>query len=203
MVVFLLLLLIVTASILILLVWLRPRADVKAPQSERPERTVPALSASSGFRLLSPESLDDAPPLQGRAREVLDAASLHIAGLRSVASRLADREVAAKVQELCAVSESIAAKIRRNPDSLPLVQRHYDYYLPTAADLMDRYDRLVHSKVYTKDMEFQVKRIENLLPALRSHFDKYMGKLLRHELIDLEVEVNTLEEVMRSERVSG
>lgn len=203
MVVFLLLLLIITAFTLILLVWPRARADVKSSQSERPERIEPALSAPSGLRLLSSPSPDDAPPLQGRAGEVLEAASLHIAGLRSVASRLADREVAAKVQELCSVSESIAAKIRRNPDGLPLVQRHYDYYLPTAADLMDRYDRLVHSKVYTKDMEFQVKRIENLLPALRSHFDKYMGKLMRHELIDLEVEVNTLEEVMRSERVSG
>ena len=196
-----LLLLIIAAAIVLIIMLAKQqpeRTDHRSSTSNRSNADGYTLPESTDHLLASAEH-----PLSGRAQQALDTAAQQLARLRIIAVRLSDREVAAKIFALCTTSESISDKIRQNPGGLALVQRHYDYYLPTALGLMEQYDRLIHSEIYTKEMEFQVKRMENLLPGLRSHFDKYYRKLMRHELIDIEVEVNTLEQVMRSERVTG
>ncbi|WP_157272696.1 5-bromo-4-chloroindolyl phosphate hydrolysis family protein [Paenibacillus daejeonensis] len=199
----LVLLLLIIAAAMVLIIMLAKQqltrtADQPSSASHRAKADGYALPESPGYSLASAEH-----PLSGRAQQALDTAGQQLTRLRTIAVRLSDQEVAAKIHALCTTSESISEKIRQNPSGLALVQRHYDYYLPTALGLMEQYDRLIHSEIYTKEMEFQVKRMESLLPGLRSHFDKYYRKLVRHELIDIEVEVNTLEQVMRSERVTG
>lgn len=202
MVPFVLLLLIIAAAIVLILMLARQQPETT--DSPSPRHTAADTDGRASYTLPEPSgSLLTEHPLSDRALQVLQTAGQQLARLRIIAVRLADREVAAKVHALCTTSESISSKIKKNPGGIVLVQRHYDYYLPTALGLLEQYDRMIHSDIYTKEMEFQVKRIENLLPGLRSHFDKYYRKLMHHELIDIEVEVNTLEQVLRSERVTG
>ncbi|MFS0722983.1 5-bromo-4-chloroindolyl phosphate hydrolysis family protein [Paenibacillus sp. 1P07SE] len=199
----LLILIIVLAAVLIVMLG---RQQWGRNETGRPSKERSPSAAQHSFLL--PFSTEELPPvtdhpMSERVRLVSEAAAGQLASLRRIAARLADREVAAQLHALCVSSESIAGKLRLRPGGLTLVRRHYDYYLPTTVELLQQYDRLIHSPVYTKEMEFQVKRIENLLPSLRANFDKYVHKLMRHELIDIEVEVGTLEQVMRSERASG
>jgi 5-bromo-4-chloroindolyl phosphate hydrolysis protein len=138
-------------------------------------------------------------PLYSRMLQVLVTADKDIRQIRMVAGRLEDPPISEALYELCRIAEAINTKVRLNPGILPNVQRFYTYYLHTARTLWNQYEGLIRSPYYSKEMEYEVKRIENLLTPLKRNFQRHLNRVLRGELVEVELEVNTLEQLMRSE----
>jgi|GEM_PF-2365096 len=202
----------VAALLLLLLSHRSPLARTAASGPERADGSRQAGTAGSrpgGLQLVGGREADDrreggherphAHPLHARALETVAAADKDIRHLRKIADRLDDPRVSDSIRELCGMAEAIGGNVKADPGILPSVQRFYDYYLRTAKMLWSQYEVLVRSPFYNKEMEFQVKRIENLLEPLHRNFERHLARSMRGELSRVELEVNTLERVMRSE----
>ncbi|MBD2845980.1 5-bromo-4-chloroindolyl phosphate hydrolysis family protein [Paenibacillus sp. IB182496] len=180
-------------------------AEAKAPRlharpaQKRLARAPAPRAAQPPAPAAAPPPKEALPPITAQANRTLTRGAQQVEELLRIASAVADQEVARRVGELCDTAERITDKIRQRPAALPLVQRHYDYYLQTAHRLMRQYEQFMSSPVYTKEMEFQAKRIEHALVGLQGSFLKALRKLLNDELVEVEVEVNTLEHMMRGE----
>lgn len=94
---------------------------------------------------------------------------------------------------------SIFEHLQDNPKKIGLARRFINYYLDTAAGLVDKYQKLKASKVRGDSVEKARADVVNGLEVLTMAFDQQYERLMQGEIMDITTDVRVLEQTFRTE----
>lgn len=120
--------------------------------------------------------------------------------LQTAGRKLADREVGKLAFELHQAGISIFEHLQKNPKKINLARRFINYYLDTAAALVDKYQKLHASKVRGESVEKARTEVVSGLTVLIKAFDQQYERLMQGEIMDITTDVKVLEQTFRSEK---
>ncbi|MGI6742215.1 MAG: 5-bromo-4-chloroindolyl phosphate hydrolysis family protein [Eubacteriales bacterium] len=92
---------------------------------------------------------------------------------------------------------SIFEHLQQNPDKINLARRFINYYLDTAAGLVDKYQKLRASKVKGDSVQKAEVDVKNGLTVLTKAFDQQYERLMQGEIMDITTDVKVLEQTFR------
>lgn len=119
--------------------------------------------------------------------------------LDRASGKLVDGEVGKLARELYQSGISIFEHLQKNPDKISLARRFINYYLDTAAGLIDKYQKLSASKVKGDTVKKARADVINGLTVLTKAFDQEYEKLMQGEIMDITTDVKVLQQTFRSE----
>lgn len=119
--------------------------------------------------------------------------------LHRAAKNLDDKEIRALAEGLYKSGVSIFDHLQANPSKISLARRFINYYLDTAAGLVDKYQRLNSSKVRGESVAKARDDVVGGLGVLTKAFDKQFERLMQGEIMDITTDVKVLEQTFRSE----
>jgi 5-bromo-4-chloroindolyl phosphate hydrolysis protein len=142
---------------------------------------------SLAFSGITPEMVGEALK-EGRAM---------VQNLRAIGSRVSSPLVQFKVKQIADVADKILEDIRDDPQDLKAARPFLNYYLDSTVKILERYAELSAKKVLDRDVIASLKRVEDLLDAIRLSFHKQLAKLQENDMLDLDTEMAVLEKTMR------
>lgn len=119
--------------------------------------------------------------------------------LNRAGKRLEDSEIRSLALELHESGISIFEHLQANPRKIGLARRFINYYLDTAAGLVDKYQMLNASRVKGESVEKARDDVVNGLKVLTRAFDQQYERLMQGEIMDITTDVKVLEQTFRSE----
>lgn len=106
---------------------------------------------------------------------------------------MAVKALAQKDYDLCA---KIIETIAKQPEEIRRSAQFFDYYLPTFGTVLDKYLTLEESGV---DLEAAAEKALTCLGSMQSALDKQYRNLFTNEMLDLTVEMNALNTIMKKD----
>ncbi|NLL92454.1 MAG: hypothetical protein GX222_08620 [Ruminococcaceae bacterium] len=119
--------------------------------------------------------------------------------LEKTGKKIQDNTVRKLALELHQSGISIFEHLQENPDKIGLARRFINYYLDTAAGLVDKYQKLISSRVRGESVEKAKTDIVSGLTVLTRAFDQQYERLMQGEIMDITTDVKVLEQTLRSE----
>ena len=104
-----------------------------------------------------------------------------------------------KVKRLCEISEQILENVKNNPQNIKAVKRVFSYYLETTDKILDIYTELSNQEIQSIEMEARLKKVESILDLIISIFKQYLERSIESKVIDLDIEIELLEKVIKME----
>jgi 5-bromo-4-chloroindolyl phosphate hydrolysis protein len=129
--------------------------------------------------------------------EALKEGRAQVADLRSIGLRVANPLVQFKVKQIADVADKILDDIKQDPADLKAARPFLNYYLDSTVKILERYAEISSKKVIDKDVAQSLKRVEDLLDAIRLSFHKQLAKLQENDMLDLDTEMSVLERTMK------
>ena len=78
-----------------------------------------------------------------------------------------------------------------------------DYYLPTAAKLLEQYRALSALNARGEQIEKALRGVENSLEMIASAFEKQLDRLYRDEALDITSDISVLETMMAGDGLTS
>ncbi|MGI6072826.1 MAG: 5-bromo-4-chloroindolyl phosphate hydrolysis family protein [Lachnospiraceae bacterium] len=119
--------------------------------------------------------------------------------LDKTGKKIQDPTVRKLALELYQSGISIFEHLQENPDKIGLARRFINYYLDTAAGLLEKYQKLISSRVRGESVEKAKADIVSGLTVLTRAFDQQYERLMQGEIMDITTDVKVLEQTLRSE----
>jgi 5-bromo-4-chloroindolyl phosphate hydrolysis protein len=119
--------------------------------------------------------------------------------LDKTGKKIQDNSVRKLALELHQSGISIFEHLQENPDKIGLARRFINYYLDTAAGLLEKYQKLISSKVKGESVEKAKTDIVSGLTVLTRAFDQQYERLMQGEIMDITTDVKVLKQTLRSE----
>ena len=104
-----------------------------------------------------------------------------------------------KVKRLCEISEQILENVKKNPQNIKAVKRVFSYYLETTDKILDIYTELSNQEIQSIEMEARLKKVESILDLIIDIFKQYLERSIETKIIDLDIEIELLEKVIKME----
>ena len=123
--------------------------------------------------------------------------------IRSLSTKIPDARVAAKLQELAAVTERIFKRLHSNPEDFKQIRRFSDLHLPTVMKILRTYETLKGSDVRGENITNTLERIDSALVSILESFKKFYDSLYYHQALDIEVDISVLETMLKKEGFSN
>jgi hypothetical protein len=120
-----------------------------------------------------------------------------VLNLRSIGSRVSNPLVQFKVKQIADVADKILEDIKQDPADLKAARPFLNYYLDSTVKILERYAEISSKKVIDKDVALSLKRVEDLLDAIRLSFHKQLAKLQENDMLDLDTEMSVLERTIQ------
>lgn len=108
-------------------------------------------------------------------------------------------DIKEKVKKLCEISELILENVKNNPQNIKAVKRVFSYYLETTDKILDIYTELSNQEIQSIEMEARLKKVENILDLIIDIFKQYLERSIETKVIDLDIEIELLEKVIKME----
>ena len=129
------------------------------------------------------------------AREDLEAIS------RSM-EQIEDREIKEGSMRLHRTAAGILAYLEKHPDRIDMARRFIDYYQDTASSLLARYVELQNSGLDTPEIQKLKEDVKKATAALNKAFEQQFARIMSSEILDMDVEIRTIESMMKMEENS-
>ena len=110
-----------------------------------------------------------------------------------------DLGLAAKLDEIRGLMNTMFEYVSKNPDKLPKIRRFMNYYLPTLEKLMNTYLELSAEKVKGENITKTLKGIEGILDTIKPAFERMLNDLYEDRAIDISADITVLESMLESE----
>lgn len=110
-----------------------------------------------------------------------------------------DPGLAAKLDEIRGLMNTMFEYVSKNPDKLPKIRRFMNYYLPTLEKLMNTYLELSAEKVKGENITKTLKGIEGILDTIKPAFERMLNDLYEDRAIDISADITVLESMLESE----
>jgi len=136
---------------------------------------------------------------QAEVDELLKRGQAYMTEIAEANAAIKDKAVSAKCDELIKHVAAILASVRKNPRQEPQVRRFMDYYLPTAAKLLDSFRTIETAPERGKNMRETVDRIDAGLSLIVQAAGKQQDVLFQDEMLDISTDVDVLETLLEKD----
>ena len=127
-----------------------------------------------------------------------------LAAIAQANEAIAERELSAQIDDIEATCRTILQRLEEQPNMLSSLRTFLRYYLPTTRKILD--NRALIEQRGTMDDENAravCERTDRLLPEIRRAFQKQLDALNEHNYLDVEVEMDVLEGMMKGDGLAG
>jgi len=130
---------------------------------------------------------------------VLEESEEKIKELEKLAKQVRDEKIRAKIHHILIIVKKIYANIRRDPEKIKVARQFLSYYFDTSISIVNKYSQLSMQDVRSPEISKALLKAENMLNSIETAFDKQLVKLLSNDIMDLDVEIETLEKTFKAE----
>ena len=121
--------------------------------------------------------------------------------IRRLNDDIDDAGVSADIDRLEALTRSIFAAVRNNPEKRAKIHTFMDYYLPTTLKLLTAYAQLEEQPASGRNAAEAKTRIEGILKKLVECFEQLLDQLNRFDVIDIASDIQVLETMMAKDGI--
>ena len=115
------------------------------------------------------------------------------------ASGIADLSVRKKVMDISAVIRNIYDNFKKDPKEIKYAKQFLSYYFDTTIKIVKKYVELSSQNLHDPAIQKTLLKAENMLGSIETAFEKQQAKLLSNDVMDLDVEIETLEKTFNAE----
>lgn len=145
---------------------------------------------------LPPDTGDaQADQLLAEAREALKT-------FRAANDRIADPGVSACIEEIERLALRILERLEEQPALHGQLRTFLRYYLPTTRKLLDARAAIEQEGAGGENARLVTARTDRVLPEIQRAFEKQLDALDKHKYLDLQVEMDVLEGMLKSDGLS-
>lgn len=119
--------------------------------------------------------------------------------LGEYAQKIKDPKVSAKIYQIIEVIKKIFDNFKKDPKDIRSARQFLSYYLDTSIKIVRKYIDLSSQNVRSPEITATLTRAENMLDSIEKAFEKQQARLLRDDVMDLDVEIETLERTFSAE----
>ncbi len=130
---------------------------------------------------------------------VLEESEEKIKELEKLAKQVRDEKIRAKIHHILTIIKKIYANIRRDPEKIKVARQFLSYYFDTSISIVNKYSQLSMQDVRSPEISKALYKAENMLNSIETAFEKQLVKLLSNDIMDLDVEIETLEKTFKAE----
>ena len=135
--------------------------------------------------------------------ELFDKGGKAVEEIHALSLNISDARVAAKLRDLAAVTERIFKRLHSNPDDFKQIRRFSDLHLPTVMKILRTYESLKGSDIRGENITNTLERIDSALVSILESFKKFYDSLYYHQALDIEVDIDVLETMLKKEGFSN
>ncbi|MDO5717879.1 MAG: 5-bromo-4-chloroindolyl phosphate hydrolysis family protein [Tissierellia bacterium] len=104
-----------------------------------------------------------------------------------------------KGERLYHTGVNIFEHLRKNPKKIRQARRYLNYYLDTAATIMNKYSNFIDTGLNTQETEKIYNETDRALEILNKAFNKQFVKLMENDMMDMEADIKVLEDTLKTE----
>ncbi|OUN30485.1 5-bromo-4-chloroindolyl phosphate hydrolysis family protein [Blautia sp. An81] len=119
--------------------------------------------------------------------------------IRQSVEKIQDQGLRENSERLYKTSSNILAYLEKNPDKISGAGRFIDYYQDTASSLLKKYVELQNSGLETPEARSLKEDTKKAMFMLNQAFEQQFQRLMRNELMDMDVEIQMIENMMKME----
>lgn len=119
--------------------------------------------------------------------------------LSNYAEQIKNEAVKNKIFQIIEIVKKIFENFKKDPKDLRNAKQFLAYYFDTSIQIVKKYSDLTSQNVRSPEIEKTLLKAENMLDSIEKAFEKQQAKLLRNDVMDLDVEIQTLERTFSAE----
>ena len=119
--------------------------------------------------------------------------------LGEYAQKIKDPTVSARIYRIIEIIKKIFENFKKDPKDIRSARQFLSYYLDTCIKIVRKYIDLSSQNVSSPEIAATLTRAENMLDSIEKAFEKQQARLLRDDVMDLDVEIETLERTFSAE----
>ena len=119
--------------------------------------------------------------------------------IRRSLEKIQDRGLWEESKRLYDTSSNILDYLEKNPDKISVAGRFIDYYQDTASSLLKKYVELQNSGLDTSETRNLKENTKKAICMLNKAFEQQFQRMMRDELMDMDVEIQMIENMMKME----
>ena len=119
--------------------------------------------------------------------------------LEKLAKQVRNENIRIKIYHIITVVRKIYENIRKDPEKMKIARQFLSYYFDTSISIVNKYSQLSLQDVHSPEISKALLKAEDMLGSIDIAFDKQLAKLLRNDVMDLDVEIETLEKTFQAE----
>src|SRR5664279_1519266 len=119
--------------------------------------------------------------------------------LQYLGTQLKDPDVKTKLAKITSTVQDIFGIFKKDPGDIKNARPFLTYYLDTTIKIVRKYTELSAQQINSQQMKNTLLKAENMLGSIAIAFEKQKEKLLSNDVMDLDVEIQTLEKTFNAE----
>ena len=121
--------------------------------------------------------------------------------LQSYVAKIKEPTVVKQVDHIIDVINRIFENFKKDPKDIKAAKQFLSYYFDSTLKIVNMYVDLSMQKVHTKEIEVTLSKAENMLNSIAQAYEKLLTKLLEDDIMNLDVEIETLEKTFKAENL--
>lgn len=134
-----------------------------------------------------------------RAREIINQGNNSLDRIKLIQTRINDANFRANVDKLIKNSVDILNIVEKYPDKSYALNKFSDYYLPTAAKLVETYNDFEMMRTNDKKILTSMNQINESILTIAEAFDKIKVELLSDRAMDVKTDIDTINLLLNQE----
>ena len=134
-----------------------------------------------------------------RAREIINQGKNSLDRIKLSQARINDANFRANVDKLIKNSVDILNIVEKYPDKSYALNKFSDYYLPTAAKLVETYNDFEMMRTNDKKILTSMNQINESILTIAEAFDKIKVELLADRAMDVKTDIDTINLLLNQE----
>ena len=139
------------------------------------------------------------PVTEQELNRTLQAGNEKVKQLEFYANAVKSEKVKQKLSQITAIVRDIFDDFRKDPKDIKYARQFLSYYLDTTIRIVKKYAELSSQNSRSPEIQATLLKAENMLDSIELAFEKQKTKLLRDDVMDLDVEIETLEKTFTAE----
>lgn len=132
------------------------------------------------------------------ANQLLLEAREALVAIRAANDRIADEKVSRNIEGIESSCLKILDRLEADTELYGQLRTFLRYYLPTTRKLLDARAAIEQGGVSSQSAAQVSERTDRILPAIRQAFEKQLEALDKHRYLDLQVEIDVMEGMLKS-----
>ncbi|RDW20006.1 hypothetical protein CWR48_06775 [Oceanobacillus arenosus] len=134
---------------------------------------------------------------------ILNEGHAKLATIKNEVTNIQKDSIRTQANELLRICDQIFKELEENLQDIQTVRQFFTYYLDALHTILKKYNQISRNELRGNDIEKMEERVAQNLELLHDLFISIRNKLLEDDVIDLDIELQTLQKMLKSEGVSS